>query len=463
MTDTFLSAGEARLSNAGTMQGSTQAVQSSLLLSRLSADDLVLIMISSSPDDLLAAALSCRSIDRARRAAKLPLRTCKVSTLRSESLSLWATRIGCPSPFPCWAYTHGLKKTPELNDKVARVQKPLDKNGRHEVRMNARLVMQKMIRDPTRGNWSGPDDAQSLCTKGVRMKPDNLTLLTAKATATVLIFVYDAMLPRQRTPIPSEAQATIQAALSQCSDDLGFVPRMGMVGPSDGACPFLCGAEVTLGELPCPQEGGSRCVPTITAHRPFEVLELLPHGTAQQTRRDMGPITKEEQAFAPQLQSPLFEGRLGTFVAKVRWIPVATDTPAPRTMDDAGRVQIPDPQATRQELAELCAQIRPKVDTWLRVVRSTGREKFPSQLDAILADLGGAEPRERPKHPGELALWVAALVNPLPALGVAPEVRGRILEDINIRETVQAVKMAHWVLTSSIQNMQGLRAPRPEW
>ena len=108
-----------------------------------------------------------------------------------------------------------------------------------------------------------------------------------------------------------------------------------------------------------------------------------------------------------------------------------------------------------------------RVDEWLGLVRNQGRERAEGQLERLMGDLGGGERREeRPVDPGELALWVGALINPLPALGVAMEVRGHLLEEVNLRLTHRALERALWGLTSSIQHMTGQpidEFDEPEW
>ena len=66
----------------------------------------------------------------------------------------------------------------------------------------------------------------------------------------------------------------------------------------------------------------------------------------------------------------------------------------------------------------------------------------------VLKDLG-----EQPTDdPTALALWGAALVNPLPALGVAPEIRGRVLEAPNAMRRLQILE---WGVKRSIGNLEG--------
>ena len=61
------------------------------------------------------------------------------------------------------------------------------------------------------------------------------------------------------------------------------------------------------------------------------------------------------------------------------------------------------------------------VNTWIGLIREQGRETQEGQLDQVLEDLG---PMPSPlQRPGALSMWVGALINPLPSLGVAYEVR----------------------------------------
>ena len=64
--------------------------------------------------------------------------------------------------------------------------------------------------------------------------------------------------------------------------------------------------------------------------------------------------------------------------------------------------------------------------------RLSERERAPGQLDKILNDLG---PMPECELPDEVAFWVGALVNPLPALGVCKEVRHML--------QAEAVLLAH--------------------
>ena len=61
---------------------------------------------------------------------------------------------------------------------------------------------------------------------------------------------------------------------------------------------------------------------------------------------------------------------------------------------------------------------------WESYIRSNRWERHPEHMDQVKAVLG---PRPTNDRPGSLAMWVAAVINPLPPLGAAEEIRPRVL------------------------------------
>ena len=76
----------------------------------------------------------------------------------------------------------------------------------------------------------------------------------------------------------------------------------------------------------------------------------------------------------------------------------------------------PEEQAT-PALLERSESLEGLVVDWIKLVRQTGRERMPGQLEKVLSDLG---PVPEAGRVSARALWVAGLINPLPALGGAP-------------------------------------------
>ena len=76
------------------------------------------------------------------------------------------------------------------------------------------------------------------------------------------------------------------------------------------------------------------------------------------------------------------------------------------------------------EATELADQLPALVLEWTRLVREGQHEKEEGQLDTILNDLGR---RQLPCGFDERAMWVAALINPIPSLGVAFDLRPQVV------------------------------------
>jgi len=122
-----------------------------------------------------------------------------------------------------------------------------------------------------------------------------------------------------------------------------------------------------------------------------------------------------------------------------------------------------------KELEGPCKELRELIARWQKLVRdpetfenvyvTAGVRVRPGEpqlrvdtnklLDGVIEDLG---PQPPVTSASALALWAAALINPLPALGVSPEIRGRILEATT---PVERVAIAAWGVQRSILNLEG--------
>lgn len=112
-----------------------------------------------------------------------------------------------------------------------------------------------------------------------------------------------------------------------------------------------------------------------------------------------------------------------------------------------------EPQPGSAPDTAAASQLEPLVAAWCALVRK-GHEREPGQLDTLLADLG---PMPSAGDPDERALWCAALVNPLPALGVAFEVRPAVLTADSAELRLQIVRAA---LERSIAHLDGSKPIR---
>jgi hypothetical protein len=67
-------------------------------------------------------------------------------------------------------------------------------------------------------------------------------------------------------------------------------------------------------------------------------------------------------------------------------------------------------------------EIKALVEDWIALVNQ--HERQPGQLDQVLQDIGDMLADTEPTR---LALWVGALINPLPAMDVAVDIRRALL------------------------------------
>ena len=87
------------------------------------------------------------------------------------------------------------------------------------------------------------------------------------------------------------------------------------------------------------------------------------------------------------------------------------------------------------------------VDRWIELAKQN--ERHPGQIDTLLKQLGTIPPEH---EPSERALWVGALINPLPSMGVAIEIRPALLVSKRAEERVQVALDG---IFKSIRHMEG--------
>eukprot|EP00816_Leptocylindrus_hargravesii_P002463 CAMPEP_0196804110 /NCGR_PEP_ID=MMETSP1362-20130617/3621_1 /TAXON_ID=163516 /ORGANISM="Leptocylindrus danicus, Strain CCMP1856" /LENGTH=290 /DNA_ID=CAMNT_0042176135 /DNA_START=319 /DNA_END=1191 /DNA_ORIENTATION=+ len=88
-----------------------------------------------------------------------------------------------------------------------------------------------------------------------------------------------------------------------------------------------------------------------------------------------------------------------------------------------------------------------RIDQWIELARENERQ--PNQIDLLLKDLGEMPGVHRPT---DLAFWIGALINPLPAMGVAMEVRPALLMADTAEERMEIASDA---MVRSIRHMNG--------
>jgi len=87
------------------------------------------------------------------------------------------------------------------------------------------------------------------------------------------------------------------------------------------------------------------------------------------------------------------------------------------------------------------------VDQWIALART--KEHFPGQIDQLLRDLGDIPPFTMPS---DRAMWIGALINPLPGMGVSMEIRPQLLMARTADERIGVVYSA---IEASIAHMDG--------
>lgn len=100
--------------------------------------------------------------------------------------------------------------------------------------------------------------------------------------------------------------------------------------------------------------------------------------------------------------------------------------------------QFSDPDSSTNESKSL-------VDMWLDLART--KEQYEGQIDQLLSELG-----EMPdwKEPSECAFWVGALINPTPAIGLAVDIRQKLVLADTAQERTQIALDA---IRNSIERM----------
>lgn len=257
-------------------------------------------------------------------------------------------------------------------------------------------VLHRPVRAAARHRPSLLCDSDDSAAEGLPMDilASRIAAMSAEMS-TVRLFVLDAMVPGQRLSFAAPPQLVETMKTSQ--------HRVVMFGVDPGRR-LLCthGTSVSLEQAEERDDGDWDVVLTAEGGRLCELVEL---GDDEGSR---------------------WSGR----EAQVRWL--SLDSPD-ETMTDA--------------LLARSAALEKLVDQWASLVRG-GRERSPNQLDGVIKDLG---PMPDADAPSARALWIAGLINPLPALGVALEIRPAALQAPTAEVRLQVVEVG---LQDSIKRLQ---------
>lgn len=242
------------------------------------------------------------------------------------------------------------------------------------------------------------------------------------------LLVLDASVPGQVLPLQFDAGGDPRRPLNggtYVGEDVNIGDRFGMLGqaPSNGQI-LPNGVEVTVTRVLLKPDGSSMV--ELTAGRRFKV-----HGQ---------PFEDPDNNDAPSGRVVWIDPDLGAGEQTVEGADPALvhpEAPPPR-----------DPATYDDESERLCRELPSLVDTWRALVRDTGRERQPNQLELIEKHLG---PRPGVEKPARLACWVAGLINPIPALGVAYEIRPAMLMASTVGDMIG---VAHKGISLSIKGLR---------
>ena len=242
----------------------------------------------------------------------------------------------------------------------------------------------------------------------------------SRKDATLPLIVLDSMLPRQVLNITVNNGLLMELVRTRLQEE---TPRLGMVGTArlaDGRRITLSsGVEVELeGVTMVPPKQPSQPAAAEDRSSPEKRrLQLSLRGT-RCFRVVEGTVETTEQGWT-QAQIDFLNSTLDdTAEASSSSSSSSTDSDSdPLSLARAMQMarEFTDPNFSMAESKSL-------VDTWLDLARH--HERRPGQIDQLLEDLG---PMPEWKEPTDCALWVGALINPIPALGVALEIRPQLL------------------------------------
>lgn len=230
------------------------------------------------------------------------------------------------------------------------------------------------------------------------------SLRAKEASMEVLrLLVLDATVPKQVLPLTfdgSDAKRQLNAG-TFLGEDVELGAKFGMLGqaPSNGQI-LPNGVVVEVTRLMQKPDGTT--LVELTASQRFKI-----HGQ---------PFEDEERDNAPSGRVIFIDDDAGAgdqTVLAGEGAAASAASPTPHNPTDF------DDEAKRQ-----CEELPGLVNEWMDLVISRKRERQPGQLDLIKSHIGQMPTTEQPAR---LACWVAALINPIPALGVAYEIRPALL------------------------------------
>ena len=228
------------------------------------------------------------------------------------------------------------------------------------------------------------------------------------ASAKLPLIILDSMLPRQVLDIQLSHQ-TLKNLIKHrtIETEQATLGMLGMIRTTQGFVPLTNGVEVEIVEcdqakrIPGDTTGSSDKAwdVTLVAKRRFRLKGQVNKTDGGWTESQVEYLDSDIEEELQQKESERQEGQdplsLAKAISKSR--------------------QFTQPNANIPNNLSI-------VDRWIELARQN--ERHPNQIDKLLGQLGKIPPEHKPS---ERAFWIGALINPLPALGVAMEVRPSLL------------------------------------
>jgi len=230
------------------------------------------------------------------------------------------------------------------------------------------------------------------------------------------LVVLDSMLPRQVLKIEVKNPLFKELIHDRLSKENPFIGMMGMAKLSTGQLVHLkTGVEVEISDTEVTGDGGVRL--ELKAGRRFRIQGEVENAQEGWTEARVQFLNAEEEQ-----ENDISEDRMSVARAMIK----AKEFTTPN-------MNMKDNQTL--------------IERWIQLAKENERE--PGQIDALLDQLGEIPPSEEPT---ELAFWVGALINPIPAMGVAMEIRPALL---TAHSTEERVQIAIDGIFRSIRHMDG--------
>lgn len=257
------------------------------------------------------------------------------------------------------------------------------------------------------------------------------------------LMILDTMLPRQILQIQIQHPTLKSLMKHRYRQEIPTLGMLGMAKLSTGqTLPLKTGVEVEIIQMDKPTDslpsdisdnGEEPWDISLRAGRRFIIdgdIDKTEEGWTEAQVKFLDSTTEEEdevsEASKPSMEDSSGMSTVGDRMSVARAISKAK--------------QFTQPNGNMKNNASL-------IERWIELAKEN--ERHPGQIDVLLKQLGDIPPEHEPT---ERALWVGSLINPLPSMGVATEIRPQLLVS---KKAEQRVQIALEGLLKSIKHMDG--------